>query len=110
MEIDVTRSLIIIAICTARTFLERALPFVVFRGHEVPPVVRYLGTVLPMAIMATLVIYCIRDIRFTAPGTCLPYLIGIAVTALAHLWKRNSLLSIALGTAVYMVMVQTVFA
>lgn len=110
MTPDMTRSVLIIVICTACTYLERVLPFVVFRGRNVPPVVRYLGKVLPMAIMATLVIYCIRDIRFTAPDACLPYLIGIAVTALVHLWKRNSLLSVALGTAVYMVMVQVVFA
>ncbi|MDO4811000.1 MAG: AzlD domain-containing protein [Eubacteriales bacterium] len=109
MGIDVTRSILIILICGICTYLERALPFVVFHGREVPAAVRYLGKVLPMAIMATLVIYCIKDISFTAPGTCLPYLIGIAVTALVHLWKRNNLLSIALGTAVYMVMVQLIF-
>ena len=110
MDINVTRSVLIIAICAACTFFERALPFLVFRGREVPPVIRYLGKVLPMAIMATLVIYCIKDISFTALDTCLPYLIGIAVTSLIHLWKRNNLLSIALGTVAYMVMVQTVFA
>ena len=38
-----------------------------------------------------------------------PYCIGITVTALLHLWKHNSLLSIAGGTAVYMVLVQSVF-
>ena len=39
----------------------------------------------------------------------MPYLAGIAVTALLHLWKSNALLSIAGGTAVYMVLVQAVF-
>ena len=110
MDINVSRSVVIIAICAACTFFERALPFLVFRGREVPPIVRYLGKVLPMAIMATLVIYCIKDISFTALGTFLPYVVGIAVTSLVHLWKRNNLLSIALGTVAYMVMVQTVFA
>ena len=110
MDINVTRSIIIIAICGVCTFFERALPFLLFRGREVPPVVRYLGKVLPMAIMATLVIYCIKDISFTALGSFLPYVIGITVTSLVHLWKRNNLLSIALGTVAYMVMVQSVFA
>ena len=110
MDINVSRSVLIIAICAACTFFERALPFLVFRGREVPPVVRYLGKVLPMTIMATLVIYCIKDISLTALGTILPYVVGIAVTSLVHLWKRNNLLSIALGTVAYMVMVQTVFA
>ena len=110
MGIDVTRSIIIIAICAACTYFERALPFVVFRGREVPAAVRYLGKVLPMAIMATLVIYCIKDISFTSLSTFVPYLVGIAVTTLVHLWKRNNLLSIALGTVAYMVIVQSVFA
>lgn len=110
MGIDVTRSILIIVICAACTYLERALPFVIFRGREVPSAVRYLGKVLPMAIMATLVIYCIKDISFTALSSFVPYLVGIAVTTLIHLWKRNNLLSIALGTAAYMVMVQVVFA
>ena len=107
---DVKRTLIVIAICAAVTFLERALPFLVFGKREVPGVVRYLGRVLPMAIMATLVLYCIKDISFTAFAGWLPYCIGITVTALLHLWKNNSLLSIAGGTAVYMVLVQFVFA
>ena len=110
MEINVTRSILIILICGACTLLERALPFLLFRGREVPAVVRYLGKVLPMAIMATLVIYCVRDIQFSAPGSFLPYCLGIAVTAALHLWKRNSLLSIAGGTVCYMLLVQLVFA
>ena len=107
---DVKRTLIVIAICAAVTFLERALPFLMFGKREVPGVVRYLGRVLPMAIMATLVLYCIKDISFTALAGWLPYLISIAATVLLHLWKSNSLLSIAGGTAVYIVLVQFVFA
>ena len=56
MAISATESIMIIAVCTACTFLERALPFIIFRGREVPDIVRYLGRVLPMAIMATPVI------------------------------------------------------
>ncbi len=105
-----TRAILIIAICAACTFLERALPFLIFGNRKVPPIVQYLGKVLPMAIMATLVIYCIKDISFTALHSWVPYLISIAITAGVHLWRRNSLLSIAVGTAAYMVMVQLVFA
>lgn len=107
---DTLRILIVIAVCAAVTFLERALPFLIFGSREVPGVVRYLGRVLPMAIMATLVLYCIKDVSFTALSGWLPYLIGIAVTALVHLWKGNSLLSIAGGTVVYMFLLQFVFA
>ena len=110
MEINVVRTIIIIAICAACTFFERALPFLLFGDREVPKVIRYLGSVLPMAIMTTLIVYCIKDISFAAASNWMPYLAGIAVTALLHLWKSNALLSIAGGTAVYMVLVQAVFA
>lgn len=40
----------------------------------------------------------------------LPELISIAVITALHLWKRNVLLSIGVGTALYMVLVQVVFA
>ena len=109
MTVDVTRSLLIIAVCAGCTVLERALPFLVFRGRQVPKVISYLGRVLPMAIMATLLIYTIKGITFTALGGWLPYLIGIAVTAALHLWKSNTLLSIAGGTICYMLLVQFVF-
>ena len=110
MEINVVRTLIIVAICAACTFFERALPFLLFGKREVPKVIRYLGRVLPMAIMMTLIVYCIKDIRFAAAAGWVPYLVGIAVTALLHLWRSSALLSIAGGTAVYMVLVQAVFA
>lgn len=109
MEVNVSRTLLIIAVCAACTLFERALPFVIFRGREVPKIVQYLGRVLPMAIMATLLIYTIKGITFTAPGGWLPYLIGIAVTSVLHLWKSNTLLSIAGGTICYMLLIQLVF-
>ena len=109
MEINVTRSLLIILICAACTCLERFLPFLIFRGRSVPKVIEYLGRVLPMAIMATLVIYCIKGISLTAMSGWVPYLVGIAVTAVLHWWRKNALLSIVAGTAVYMLLVQLVF-
>ena len=109
MSVNVTRTLLVIAVCTVCTFAERALPFLLFRGREVPKLIRYLGRVLPMAIMATLLVYTVKGITFTALGGFLPYLIGIAVTAALHLWKRSTLLSIAGGTVCYMLLVQLVF-
>jgi len=109
MDIHVSRTLLIIAVCAACTVFERALPFVIFRGREVPKLVQYLGRVLPMAIMATLLIYTIKGITFTAFSGWLPYLAGIAVTAGLHLWKSNTLLSIAGGTVCYMLLIQFVF-
>lgn len=109
MAISTTQSILIILVCCLCTFFERALPFLIFRGKEVPPIIRYLGNVLPMAIMATLVIYCLKETTFDSAAGFLPQLIGCAVTAILHLWRRNSMLSIFGGTIVYMLLIQMVF-
>ena len=101
---------LIIAVAGAVTLLLRFLPFLIFGGkRETPPYIVYLGKVLPYAIMGMLVIYCLRGISFTAAANFLPELIACAVMVLAHVWKRNTLLSIISGTVCYMLLVQFVF-
>ena len=101
--------LAVIAVCALCTLLERALPFLLFRGKRVPEPVAYLGKVLPMAIIATLVVYCLRGIDFHSAAACAPQLLAAAVSALLHLWKRSTLLSIAGGTLCCMLLTQFVF-
>lgn len=43
------------------------------------------------------------------PAHGLPELLAGAAAVGLHLWKKNTLLSIAVGTALYMVLVQAVF-
>ena len=101
---------LIIAVAGAVTLLLRFLPFLIFGGkRETPPYIVYLGKVLPYAIMGMLVIYCLRGISFTAAANFLPELIACAVVVLAHVWKRNTLLSIISGTVCYMLLVKFVF-
>ena len=109
MVLTTTQSIIIIAICALCTLLERAFPFLIFRGKEVPEIVRYLGRVLPMAIMATLVMYCLKGISFSSAAGFAPMLIASALTALLHIWRGNTMLSIFGGTVCYMLLVQMVF-
>ena len=101
---------LIIVVAGAVTLLLRFLPFRIFNGkRETPPYIIYLGKVLPYAIMGMLVIYCLRGISFAAAANFLPELIACAVVVLAHVWKRNTLLSIISGTVCYMLLVQFVF-
>ena len=93
-----------------RTQLTRWLPFLVFSGRRgTPRVITYLGQVLPLALFAMLVVYCLKDVSWLSGSHGVPELIGIAVTAGLHLWRRQMLLSIAGGTICYMVLVQLVF-
>ena len=99
-----------IAVMAVVTFLTRALPFLLFdRGESPPKIVLYLGRVLPPAIIAMLIIYCLRGVSFATPGGWVPQLLCVAVVAGLHLWKHNNLLSIFGGTILYMVLVQAVF-
>ena len=99
-----------IAVMAVVTFLTRALPFLLFgRDNRAPRVVLYLGKYLPPAVIAMLIVYCLRDVSFAMVSGWLPSLIaGLAVVGL-HLWRKNDLLSILGGTLLYMVLVQVVF-
>ena len=103
-------SIEIIAVAAIITLFIRAIPFVAFGGkREVPITVTYLGKVLPPAIMVILVIYCIKGIHLLSGSHGIPELLSIAVVTALHVWKRNTLLSIAVGTSFYMILVQVVF-
>ena len=102
------RSVILIAVMAVVTILLRFLPFLVFR-KETPPYITYLGKVLPPAIIGMLVIYCLKDITPLAQPYGLPELIAAGCVVCAQVLKRNSLISILLGTAVYMVLIRTIF-
>ena len=84
------------------TLFIRAIPFVLFVGkREVPATVIYLGKVLPPAIMVILVVYCVKGIDLFTGNHGIPELLSIAVVAGLHIWKRNTLLSIAAGTILH---------
>lgn len=94
----------------AVTMLTRFLPFLIFgEKGETPAVISHLGRVLPYAVMAMLVVYCLKGLDFSAPGSFVPELLCTALVAGLHVWKRNTLLSIGVGTVAYMLLVQLVF-
>ena len=104
------QQLLTIAICALGTMTTRFLPFIIFsRGEETPKYIKYLGKALPGAIFGMLIVYCLKNVSILSYSYGLPEFIGIAVTAGLHIWKRKTLLSIAAGTAVYMLLVQFVF-
>ena len=99
--------ILVMAIVTAGL---RFLPFMIFtKGRKVPEVVAYLGRVLPYAVMAMLVVYCLKGISFVKAPFGVPELISVVLVVVLHVWKRNTLLSIVGGTVCYMALVQMVF-
>ncbi|MDD3339022.1 MAG: AzlD domain-containing protein [Lachnospiraceae bacterium] len=101
-----TQILLTILVSAAITICLRAAPFVFLgRKGELGPRVRSLGNMLPAAIMATLVVYCLKTIPTGAWGENLITIVGVAATALVHIWKKNTILSITVGTVLYMILV-----
>lgn len=110
MQISTGQALAIVFVVAIITIFTRALPFLIFGGKkELPKSVVYLGKVLPMAVMGVLVIYCVKGVQLTSYPYGLPEWIGIGIVVLLHIWKRNNLLSIGVGTICYMIMVQEIF-
>lgn len=87
------------------TVFLRFAPFLIFR-KKTPQVVLYLGKVLPEAIMAMLVVYCLKNVSFVSGTYGIPEFVALALVFGLHKWKHNTLLSILAGTIGYMMMVQ----
>ncbi|MDO4305821.1 MAG: AzlD domain-containing protein [Eubacteriales bacterium] len=103
--IDIPYSLLLIAIMALVTQLIRFLPFAVFAKGTPAPIL-YLGKVLPPAIMAMLVVYCLRNISFTGASHGIPEVCAVVLVIVLHKWRHSTLLSIVGGTACYMLLVQ----
>lgn len=105
-----TQNLITIGAVALATILTRFLPFILFPANKpAPKFIEYLGKVLPSAVFGLLVVYCLKDVTLFEGSHGLPEVISILIIIGLHVWKRQTLLSIAVGTVCYMVLVQGVF-
>jgi len=104
---DIKHTLAVIVVAMLCTIFTRAFPFILFGNQRhIPPSVSYLGEMLPKAVMAALLVYCLRQVSFDAPRLLFNQLSCVVITALIHAWKCNTLLSIAVGTGLYMLLSQ----
>ena len=107
---DYRHAMIIILVMGLMTLATRILPVLIFgRGEKVPDYILYLGKVVPYTAMGLLIVYCLKDVPVLDSPHAMPEIISLAVVILSYLWKRNSIFSVVIGTALYMVLVQTVF-
>ena len=95
----------IIAAMAGTTMALRSLPFLVF-GKDTPKYISYLGKVLPQAIIALLVVYCLKDVSIMSHPFGIPELIAGVSVVIMQAWKRNAVISILLGTVIYMFIIR----
>ena len=104
------QQIVIILIVAFATMITRFLPFIVFPANkETPSYIKYLGKVLPAAVLGLLVVYSLKDVSIFDEFHALPEAISIAVIVLLHFWKRQMILSISAGTILYMFLIQFIF-
>ncbi len=105
----VAQGILTIAVVMLGTMFTRFLPFILFPSNRKPPeYIKYLGSVLPFAVMGLLIVYCLRNAVFTEYHA-LPEALAILLIVLLHRLKKSILLSIGGGTIFYMLLVQYVF-
>ena len=69
----------------------------------------FLSSHLPAGIMVILAVYTLRAVSLAEAPHGVPEAVAIAATVALHLWRRNAVLSILGGTALYVLLVGVVF-
>ena len=95
-----------IAVIALVTWLLRAVPFLLLGRRKLSGMVVYLGKMLPPAIMAILVVYCLKNLDLLAAGHGMEQLIPVALVVGVQLWRKNTLLSILVGVVSHMVLIR----
>ncbi len=110
MSVNTSYALSAILVMAIVTFTIRVAPFILFgKNKATPKYIVYLGNYLPPAVITMLVIYCLRNVGLFSFPFGIPEMIGVITVAILHIWKRNNLVSIIGGTAIYMIAVQFIF-
>ena len=78
----------------------------VFKKRQMPAFLKEIADKLPPAIIAVLVIYCLKGPLTVLDTETIAAAIAIAGVVILHLWKRNTLLSVAAGTVLYMIFIR----
>lgn len=102
-------NVVIVFIVTACiTYFYRALPFLFFSKVKVPDVLNRLKDYLPAAFMAVLVVYCFSSVPEISWMERLYMASGALATVTMHAFRHNTILSVAVGTAVYMFLLNVI--
>lgn len=99
------QALVLTLVMAAAIFLCRVFPFLFFRGasgERAGPLLGIVEKIVPPAAMTVLAFNAISVSIKDDLRQALPVLIASLFTALAHLWRRNALISITGGVVIYM--------
>lgn len=99
--------LLIILVIAIANIITRFLPYFIV-PKKIPSFLDYISNILPSAIIAMLVVYCLRYTSFEGPFYGIKELIAILVVAILHLSIKIPIVSILGGVMVYMILIQKI--
>ena len=100
---------ITIALAVIGTVLTRCISFILFPNPEkIPDFVKYLGKVLPFAVMGLLVVFSYKEVTLSDLSGLIIKMVASAIVVGLHVFKRNMLLSIAGGTITYVALLHMI--
>ena len=102
---DISYLLLVMLVMTVATYATRLTPFILFSRGQQRALINFIAKNTPPMIMTILVIYMLKGVDYLSFEGVYTF-IAILATVVFHLYKRNALLSIVAGTAVYMIAVQ----
>lgn len=103
-----TEAFWLILVCFLITLMWRALPFLFFGKRQMPKVLERLKDLLPSAIMAILLVYGLKGLSGASGHDAFAMIAASAFTAIIHLWRKNTILSVFLGTLAYIILLNFV--
>jgi len=98
--------IVFFAVMGIATFLTRAAPFVLLKSHKDSRWLLHFGHVLPVMKLVVLVGFSGVGLIDEQANRQVLIAIAMVITALAHLIFRQAMVSILLGTAVYVLGIQ----
>lgn len=98
-----------ILIIGAVTFLLRALPFTIGRWLESNAFIAHIKAGFPMIMMFILTCYAANLPKAQSALEITPQIVALGVTSIVHWYVKNFFLSIFVGVAVYIALIQLHF-
>ena len=103
-QLTVPEALIATALSALVIFALRLFPFALFSQKDPPPFLRFVERSIPPLMIAILLVYSLRDLQLAAAPHGAPALCSLLAVVLLHVKFHNSMVSIGVGTVLYMVL------
>ena len=86
----------------------RMLPYIIFANGKLPKIVKFYEKYLPFSLMAILFFLCLSTVKFSVYPYGFPEILTLLIVGALQFWKKNVILSLFVGTAIYLVLIRYV--